>query len=93
MSHNLFDNYTHPTIQVKDKDLLLGLSLRIRKTRNIPQIIKCLKSTPAIRIPRWKTELTHDCIITIDNKSVKTIDQVHYKIQNARNNDLETVGI
>ena len=40
LSINPFDNYTHRTIQVKDKHSLLYLSLQLCNTKNIPQIIE-----------------------------------------------------
>ena len=93
LSLNPFDNYTHRTLQVKGNHPLLGLSLQICKTRNITQIIECLKSTPAIRIPRWRTEVKHGYIIAVNNNPVQTIDQVKYEITNARNKALTTVDI
>ena len=84
LSLNPFDNYTHRTIQVKGDHPLLGLSLQSCATRNIPQIVECLKSTPAIRIPRWKTELKNAYIIAVDNNEVRTIDQVKDQIHIAR---------
>ena len=93
MSLKPFDNYTHRTLQVKGNHPLLGLSLQICKTRNIPQIIECLKSTPAICMPRWRTELKNGYIIAVNNNPVQTIDQVKYEITNARNKALTTVDI
>ena len=62
LSSKPFDNYTYRTIQVKDDHPLIGINLRTCTTRNIPQIIDCAKSTPATRIPRWRTELTNGYI-------------------------------
>ena len=69
LSLNPFDNYTYSTIQVKDTYPSLGLSLRICKNRNIPQMIIFFKSTPVMRIPRWRKELKHGYIMAINNKS------------------------
>ena len=93
LSLNPFDNYTHRTLQVKGNHPLLGLILQICKTRNITQIIECLKSTPAIRIPRWRTEVKHGYIIAVNNNPVQTIHQVKGEITNARNKALTTVDI
>ena len=93
LSLNLFDNYTHRTLQIKGKHPLLALSLKICKTRNIPQSIEYLKSAPAICIPCWRTELKHGYIIDVNDNSVQTIDQVEYEITNARKNSLAMVDI
>ena len=81
LSLDPFDNYTHRTIQVKGTHPSLGLNLQICKTRHIPQIINCIKSTPIIRIPRWCTEIKHGYIIAINNTPVSTIDDIHQQIQ------------
>ena len=88
-----FDNYTHRIIQVKGDHPLSGLSLQSCATRNIPQIVECLKSTPAIRIPRWKSELKNAYIVAVDNNAVKTIDQVKNQITIAREKGYKQVDI
>ena len=81
LSLDPFDNYTHRVIQIKGSHPLLGLQLKICKLRNIPQIVECLKGTPAIRIPRWRSEIKNAYIIAVDNQSVQTIDQIQQCIQ------------
>ena len=44
-----------------------------------------------MRIPRWRTELKYGYIIAINNKPVKTIDEIHQQIQHIRENGMETI--
>ena len=93
LSLNPFDNYTYHTIQVKGDHPLLGLSLQSCATKNIPKIVEYLKSTPAIRIPRWKTELNNAYIVAVNNNEVKTIDEVKNQINIAREKRYKDVDI
>ena len=81
LSLDPFDNYTQRTIQIKGNHSLLGLKLQICKVRNIPHIVECLKGTPAIRIPRWRSEMRTSYIIAINNQSVQNIDHRQQYIQ------------
>ena len=93
LSLDPFDNYTHKTIQIKGTHPSLGLILQICKNRQIPQIIDCMKSTPAIRIPQWRTELKHGYIIAVNNIPVSTIDDIHQHIQHIREKGTQSVDI
>ena len=52
-----------------------------------------MKSTPAIRIPRWRTELKHGYIIAVNNIPVSTIDDIHQQIQDLREKGTQSVDI
>ena len=52
-----------------------------------------MKSTPAIRIPRWRTELKHGYIIAVNNIPVSTIDDIHQHIQHIREKGTQYVDI
>ena len=93
LSLDPFDNYTHRTIQIKGTHPSLGLNLQICITRNIPQITDCIKSTTAMRIARWRTELKHGYIIAINNTPVSTIDDIHQQIQHIREKGMETIDM
>ena len=93
LSLDPFDNYTYRTIQVKGTHPSLSLNLHICETRHIPQIIDCIKSTPAIRIPRWRTELKNGYVIAVNNIPVSTIDDIHQQIQHIREKSIQSVDI
>ena len=91
LSLDPFDNYTQRTIQIKGSHPLLGLQLKMCKLRNIPQIVECLKGTPVIRIPRWRSEIINASIIAVDNQSVQTIDHIQHCIQQVRQKGYDTI--
>ena len=51
------------------------------------------KSTPVIRIPRWRTELRHGYSIAINNTPVSTINDIHQQIQHIREKGIQSVVV
>jgi hypothetical protein len=64
-------NDLHPTA---------GLELVADTARGHPRLRNCLSSTPAARIPLWRSRIRHAFLIAINGLPVHTIDDVHTKV-------------
>ena len=55
------------------------------------QLLNCANSTPAARIPRWRSTLRHSFPITIDDIKIGTIADIHKAIKLASDNHAVTI--
>ena len=65
-------NGTHPT---------LGLVLESDTTMNRIKIINCLPSSPAAKIPKWRSTIRHGYLTKINNTDITSIAQATKLIQ------------
>ena len=62
----------------------LGMSLMMNKNLgNRVQLVECIKSTPAARIPKWRTVLKNAFLIRVNDIKTASIDQVREQIKKA----------
>ena len=84
LSDSPLDNQTFCTVSVTGTNPNLGFDLHICKHFGLPQVHDCLKSTPAAKLPRWRSELRNAYVTSVNGKSVATISQFQECIELAR---------
>ena len=58
---------------------------------NRTQLLDCLKSTPAARIPRWRSTLRNSFPISINGTKVKSTDDIIKLVKEARSSDQTSI--
>ena len=84
LSSNPLGHSTDITIPINGNHLSLGLRLEIHTDTDRIILRECIPSTPAARIPKWRSTLRDSTIITVDGKPTDTIMQVKSMISDAR---------
>ena len=87
------DNQTFCTVSITGTNPTLGFDLRTCKHFGLAQVHDCLKSTPAARLPRWRSELHNAYVTSVDGKPVATISQFQEHIEIARAANVTEVEI
>ena len=75
LSDSPLDKQTFRTVSVMGTNATLGFDLRTCKHFGLPQVHKCLKSTQAAKLPRWRSELRNAYVTSVEGKPVATIAQ------------------
>ena len=83
-SFNPIDNELTREIKVYGTHPTLGMKIMLCPHRNLPQLIECEQSTPAMRISKWRSQLRQAYITHIDDIPVKTIKDIHDRIKSLR---------
>ena len=84
LSSNPFGNSVEISIPVKGIHPTLGLDLIQDDDTNRIKLKSCSPSTPAARIPRWRSTLRDGIVIAINDAPVDTIDNITTAIATAR---------
>ena len=87
-----FHTFRNVTIREND-DNLLGMEIEMCQHRDRPKLIRCKKGHSAARIIRWRSELREGYITAVNNSPVKSIAEIEYHIQQARQNKHKTIKI
>jgi hypothetical protein len=69
-----------------------GLELVADTARGHPRLRNCLSSTPAARIPLWRSRIRHAFLIAIDGLPVHSIDDVQQAIATVRQSPTSSCG-
>ena len=93
LSDSPLDNQTFRTVTVTGNNPTLGFDLRTCKHFGLPQVHDCLKSTPAAKLPRWRSELRNAYVTSVNGKPVATVSQFCESIELARATATTTVEI
>ena len=87
-----FDDYVDIDIGTKGNHTTLGLEFEDKlELGNRMQLMNCATSTPAARIPRWRSTLRYSFPISVGNKPVRTLTDIKIAVKQARNNHAEFV--
>ena len=92
LSTNPFENVIEVEITTKGDHSTLGLILQTNDTMgNRPQLQACLPSTPAARIPKWRSLLRNSFPTTIDGKRITTEHDVVEAVHQAHSKNKPTI--
>ena len=83
-SDDPFDNLTSRTMQTWGTDDTLGMAITQCPDVNQPKLTNIRKSTPSAKIKKWKSQLRGAYIIAINDKTVKTVQDVKDRIAEHR---------
>mmetsp|Transcript_21547 Transcript_21547/g.25679 ORF Transcript_21547/g.25679 Transcript_21547/m.25679 type:complete len:144 (+) Transcript_21547:643-1074(+) len=92
LSTNPFEHSTDITIPIKGNHSTLGLSLALHPDNDCIILRECIPSTPAGRIPRWRSTIRDSTVITVNDISSSSIDNVLSSIAAARLRNDESVS-
>jgi len=84
LTSNPFGPYTIVTLQTKGNHPNLGLELLHHQDTSRVVLKSCLPSTPAARIPQWRSTLRSRYIIAVDDHPISTISDITTYIIKAR---------
>ena len=84
LSDSPLDNQTFRQVQTFGDTLDLGFDIQVCKKFGLPQVIDVRRSTPAARLPRWRSELRNAYITSVNGQAVSTIQQIKDHIHTHR---------
>ena len=84
LSDSPFEFFYDREINISGAHPTLGLILEQCDQFSLPCIKSCLKSTPAAKLPRWRSELKHAYILSVNGEKTETIEKVETAISSAR---------
>ena len=73
LSTDIYDNILIRKVKNKGKHPTRGLILKICPKQNLPIIKECENSTPAAKLPKWRSTMRGAYIIEINNERIRTI--------------------
>ena len=93
LTSNPFGSSVDITILLKGDHPTLGLDLVHDDDNNRITLASCISSTPAARIPRWRSTLRHATIVAIDHVPINTIDDIKSSITSSRSSSAKHTTI
>ena len=92
LSSDPFDNLISIDMKTNGQHPTLGLDLKIHQEfGNRVQLKQCLHSTPAAKIPKWRSHLRNSFLHSIEGITCTTIDQVKSEIKKVRRKGKDTI--
>ena len=93
LSTDPIDNTLEIPIKIKGQHPTLGLHLKHHDQMNRIQLLDCILSTPAARIPKWRSTLRHGFITKYNQINIDSIDHLQQLILTSRNNNEKLANI
>ena len=90
-SENPFEFFYNREINISGEHPSLGLILEQCENLALPRLKTCLKSTPAAKLPRWRSELKQSYMLSVNGSAVSTCAQVIAAISAARTRKETTI--
>ena len=91
LTSNPFGPSTTVTLTTKGTHPTLGLDIHHHSDTSRIVLRSCFPSTPAARIPRWRSTLRESYIIALDDTPVTTIEDVTRHIAAARSSSAKSI--
>eukprot|EP00555_Chaetoceros_dichaeta_P015347 CAMPEP_0198275924 /NCGR_PEP_ID=MMETSP1447-20131203/65035_1 /TAXON_ID=420782 /ORGANISM="Chaetoceros dichaeta, Strain CCMP1751" /LENGTH=347 /DNA_ID=CAMNT_0043970831 /DNA_START=737 /DNA_END=1776 /DNA_ORIENTATION=+ len=93
LSSSPFGHSVDISLPTKGLHPTLGLSLECHDDNDHIIIMSCIASTPAARIPRWRSTLRQSILVAIDHIPVTTLTDVSTRIATLRSSGATTLTI
>ena len=94
MSHDPFEDVIAVEISTHGTHKTLGLVISNNTSMgNRPQLMECAKSTPAARIPKWRSMLRNAFPTEVDGKHITTTQDVIDAVSNARQQNKKSISV
>ena len=83
-SNDPFDNTICIPIQIKGKDPYLGLNLQQNEDYERLQLVNCTPSTPAAKIPKWRSTLKNGFITKFNTTRISSLNDLKQAILHSK---------